>query len=160
MNKGVNNIYSLESIINNIEQLYQEYDKITNLKENIDKTNKFIQQVDSEIQSVLEDIKHKEGKIQRLNILTQIKYQLTQTYKDMITQYTDIIKQKMEINKFLVTKLSLQEQEGTPDEHYIQMQYKQVFDILDNIQRKDKNKQELIREIMNEMSTHFEDNKE
>jgi hypothetical protein len=37
----------------------------------------------------------------------------------MITQYTDIIKQKMEINKFLVTKLSLQEQEGTPDEHYI-----------------------------------------
>lgn len=102
-------------------------------------------------------MKNKEGKLQRLNLLTQIKNQLTQSYKDMISQYMDIIKQKMEVNKFLVNRFTSQEQTNILDNSTVEQQYKEIFDILDNIQRRDRSKQEIIHYIMKEMGEYFEE---
>lgn len=151
---------NLENVINKIEEIYVSFDRdLENLIQNINKTNEFIKRVDNEIDKVLNELSEKEGRLTRLNLFVQIKNQLTQSYKDLLNEYREILKNKMEVNKFLMNKLMDKEQhQSVQVQSSKEEQYKEIISILDIIQRKDKNKQNIISDIINEMSLYFEEN--
>lgn len=151
---------NLDDVISKIEKLYESFDRdLENLIQNINRTNEFIKRVDNEIDKVLNELSEREGRLTRLNLFVQIKNQLTQSYKDLLNEYREILKNKMEVNKFLMNKLMDKEQHHSVQNQYSkEEQYKEIISILDVIQRKDKNKQSVITDIINEMSLYFEEN--